>query len=77
MDLEPGSIQQILFIIVLIIINAFFSAAELAIVSVNKNKIETLASKDDKNAKILVGLMKDHNRFLSTIQVGITLAGFL
>lgn len=77
MEFEPGSIQQIIIIIILMSINAFFAAAEMAIVSVNKNKIASLAENGDKNAQLLVKILDDPNRFLSTIQVAITLAGFL
>ena len=67
---------QVLLIIVLTGINAFFSGAEMAIVSVNKNKIRVLAEEGNKKAKLLEKLMEEPSRFLSTIQVGITLAGF-
>ena len=77
MEFEPGSIQQLIVIIILVFINAFFAAAEMAIVSVNKNKINTLAEKGNKQAIALTKIMGDPNKFLSTIQVGITLAGFL
>ncbi|MDD4584149.1 MAG: hemolysin family protein, partial [Eubacteriales bacterium] len=69
--------MQILLIAVLILINAFFSAAEMAIVSVNKNKIKILAQTENPKAKLLLELIEEPNRFLSTIQVAITLAGFL
>lgn len=77
MEYDPGSIQQILIIIVLVAVNAFFAASEMAIVSVNKNKIATLAEGGDKRAQMLEKILDDPNRFLSTIQVGITFAGFL
>lgn len=67
---------QILLIIVLTGINAFFSGVEMAIVSVNKNKIRVLIEEGNKRAKLLEKLMEEPSRFLSTIQVGITLAGF-
>jgi putative hemolysin len=58
-------------------LNAFFSAAEIAIVSVNKSRIRILADKGNKKAQLLLDLMKEPNRFLATIQDIITLAGFL
>ena len=67
---------QVLLIIILTGINAFFSGAEMAIVSVNKNKIRVLIEEGNKRAKLLEKLMEEPSRFLSTIQVGITLAGF-
>ncbi|HML37502.1 MAG TPA: hemolysin family protein [Bacillota bacterium] len=68
---------QILFLLLLILINAFFASAEMAIVSVNKNKIKILAQEGNKKAKLLLKLNEEPNKFLSTIQVAITLAGFL
>lgn len=77
MEFDPGSIMQILLIIVLIAINAFFASAEMAIVSANRNKVTTLAEKGNKKAEKLLGILDDSTNFLSTIQIGITLAGFL
>ncbi|MDR3215480.1 MAG: hemolysin family protein [Bacilli bacterium] len=77
MELDTTSLFELLILLVLIIINAFFSAAEMAIVSSNKTRIHTLAEQGDKKALLLEKTIEDPNRFLSTIQVGITLAGFL
>ncbi len=76
---DPGSplAVQVVFLFILILINAFFAAAEMAIVSVNKNKIKILAQEGNKRAIAVQGLMENPNVFLSTIQVAITLAGFL
>ena len=68
---------QLLFLAILILINALFSSAEMAIVSVNKNRIRILAQAENEKAKLLLELLEQPNRFLSTIQVAITLAGFL
>jgi putative hemolysin len=68
---------DLLLILLLILVNAFFAASELAIVSLNKNKINLMASEGDKKAHLLSNLMKEPSKFLATIQVGITLAGFL
>lgn len=57
-------------------VNAFFASAEMAMVSVNNNKIKELAENGDTRAKTLIALSADQTRFLSTIQVAITLAGF-
>lgn len=67
---------QILFLVTLTLINAFFASAEMAIVSVNKNKMKMLANEGNRKAQILCKLMDEPTKFLSTIQVGITLAGF-
>ena len=68
---------QAILILLLILINAFFAASEIAVISANKNRIISLAKEGDKRAKSLIKLVEEPNRFLATIQVGITLAGFL
>ncbi|NLT47231.1 MAG: HlyC/CorC family transporter [Clostridiales bacterium] len=68
---------QLLFLAVLILVNAYFASAEMAIVSVNKNRVKILAQEGDKKAKLILDFLENPNRFLSTIQVAITLAGFL
>ncbi|MDR3337509.1 MAG: hemolysin family protein [Treponema sp.] len=70
-------IRQLLLQLVLILINAFFASAEIALISVNDAKVELMAAGGDKRAKKLLALTKQPARFLATIQVGITLAGFL
>lgn len=70
-------IWQFLLQIVLIIINAVFACAEIAVISMNDNKLEKMAAAQDKRAIRLVKLTEQPARFLATIQVGITLAGFL
>ena len=65
-----------ILIILLTLINAFFASAEMAIITVNKNKIMLLANNGNKKAKELIRLIEKPTKFLSTIQVGITLAGF-
>jgi putative hemolysin len=78
-DPDPGEsyLWQIVLLIVLIIINAFFAMAEMAMVSANRNTIRRLADEGGKRAVILQSLLDKPNKFLSTIQVCITLAGFL
>lgn len=76
MDIDPDLFLQILLLIALTGINAFFAASEMAVVSLNKNKISTLAQEGNKKAQKLLELIDEPNRFLSTIQVAITLAGF-
>ena len=74
-DADPESfVPQLILIIVLTLINAFFASAEMAVVSANKNKIRRLASDGNKKAKAVEKLCSDETKFLSTIQVGITLA---
>ena len=77
MDPEPMSlVSQFVLILLLTLLNAFFASAEMAIVSVNRNRIKMLADDGDKKASLLADLLEEPNKFLSTIQVGITLAGF-
>ena len=73
---EGNLLLQIVIIIILTGINAFFSAAEMSIVSVNKNKIKILIEEGNKKAILLNNLLSEPSKFLSTIQVGITLASF-
>ncbi len=68
---------QLLLQVVLILLNAFFASAEIAIISLNKTKLEKLSEDGDKSAKSLLKLTEAPANFLSTIQIGITLAGFL
>ena len=78
MDSDPGGemIIQIVILVVLTLVNAFFSGAEMATISVNKNKIGMLAEKGDIRAKLILQLVEEPTKFLSTIQVAITLSGF-
>ena len=78
MDAGPESsiTLQVVLIVVLTLINAYFAASEMAIVSVNKNKIRRLSEEGNKKAKLVEKLLDQPTNFLSTIQVAITLAGF-
>ena len=77
MDPEPMNlVSQFILILLLTLLNAFFALAEMAMVSVNRNRIKMLADDGDKKASLLADLLEEPNKFLSTIQVGITLAGF-
>ena len=69
-------VGQLIIIVILILVNAFFAASELSILSANPLKIGLLADEGNKNAKIIQKLQENETKFLSTIQVGITLAGF-
>ncbi|RCX16641.1 putative hemolysin [Anaerobacterium chartisolvens] len=68
---------EVLVLIILIIINAFFAASEIALISLNDNKIKMMAEEGNKKAVLLKKLLSEPSRFLATIQIGITLAGFL
>ncbi len=68
---------QILLQIILILLNAFFAATEIAVISLNGNKLKVKAEDGDKKAKKMLRMVEEPTGFLSTIQIGITLAGFL
>lgn len=72
-----GIPQQLLLQLLLILINAFFAATEIAILSLNENKVKKMAEGGDKKAAKMMKMVEQPNGFLSTIQIGITLAGFL
>lgn len=75
---DPDSIlPQILFILFLIVLNGFFAAAEIALVSVRRSRIRQLAEEGNASAAIVQHLLKDPTHFLSTIQIGVTFIGFL
>ena len=70
-------IWQILLQFVLIALSAIFACAEIAVLSVNENRLAKMAEEGDKRAKRLQKLTKNPAGFLATIQVAITLSGFL
>lgn len=69
--------SQILVLVILIAINAFFAASEIAFISLNDIKIELKAKEGNKKAQKISKMLKNPSKFLATIQIGITLAGFL
>ena len=70
-------IRQLIVQFVLILLNAFFAATEIALISINEMKVRAAAEDGDKKAKKMLKIIQDPTKFLSTIQIGITLAGFL
>ena len=68
---------QLLLQLILILVNAYFAATEIAVISLNENVLRREAEEGDKKAAKLLKIMEAPTRFLSTIQIGITLAGFL
>lgn len=69
--------MQIFVLFILIALNAFFAATEIAFISLNDAKIEKQAKQGEKKAKQINEMLKEPSKFLATIQIGITLAGFL
>ena len=70
-------LKQLLLQLILILLNAFFAATEIAVISLNEKKFRALAENGDKKAVKMLKIIEEPTRFLSTIQIGITLAGFL
>ena len=80
MDPDPNPtsiIWKLVLLLVLILVNAFFAMSEIAIITLNDNKVKAMAEDGHKGAKRVLSLTKNPSGFLSSIQIGITLAGFL
>ena len=75
--MEGSLILMILLQVVLIALNAIFASAEIAVISFNDAKLARLAAEGDKRAVRLAKLTNQPARFLATIQIAITLSGFL
>ncbi len=69
--------SQIIILIILIMLNAFFASTEIAFISLNDVKIDLQVKEGNKKARKIQKMLKDPSKFLATIQIGITLAGFL
>lgn len=69
--------MEIVIILALILINGFLSMSEIALVSARRSRLESAAKKGSKSARIALNLASDPDRFLSTVQIGITLVGIL
>lgn len=79
---DPGPnggsiIFKLILLLALVLMNAFFAMSEIAIISLNDAKLDKMASEGNKKAKKVLRLTKNPSSFLSTIQIGVTLAGFL
>ena len=74
MDSIPS---QLLLQVFLILLNGFFAATEIAVISLNATKLRKMAEEGDKSAPRLLKLVEEPSSFLSTIQIAITMAGFL
>lgn len=72
-----GFAWPLVILYIAILANAFFAASEIAVVSLNKTKIRKQAEDGDKTSKLMLNFIEEPGRFLSTIQIGVTLAGFL
>lgn len=74
---DPSYLGGVILILILILLNGFFSAAEMAIVTLNDQKVKKEAESGDRKAKLLLPIINNQGSFLAMIQVGVTLAGFL
>jgi len=70
-------IVEMMLLIILICVNALFAASEIAFLSLNRNKVESQVKNGDKKYSKIQRLLDNPSSFLATIQIGITLAGFL
>ena len=79
--MEDSSGQSLLFqsilLLILTLLTAFFSASEMALVSLNRSRVEQKAEEGDKKFIRLLKVLENPNNFLSTIQVGITFISLL
>lgn len=75
--MEPEIINQLIVVSLLIAINAFFAASEIAIITMPKLRLEQLLDAGDKRAQLIQQLAEESSRFLATMQIGVTLVGFL
>lgn len=70
-------LRSIILLVILIFLNAVFASAEIAVLSINESKLKRMSQAGDRKAKKLIKLTAQPAKFLATIQVAITLAGFL
>ena len=78
MDPDPANLMfKLILLFILIFINAFFAMSEIAIITLNDLKLQKMAEDGNKKAKKILKLTENPSNFLSSIQIGITLAGFL
>lgn len=70
-------LMSVILLVVLVIFNGFFAGSEIAFISVNENKLRLLEEKGDKKAHMILKLKEIPNRFLSTIQIGVSIASML
>lgn len=74
---EPFPWTELVIVLLLIVLNGFFAMSELAIVSARRVRLQMQADEGDKSAALAIHLAEEPTRFLSTVQVGITLVGVL
>lgn len=70
MDIQPENIIQLIVVIILIALSAFFSSAETALTTVNKVRLKTLEEQGNKRAKRVLSILENNGKMLSTILIG-------
>ena len=77
--MEDGGllILQLLFLLFLIALNAFFASSEVALISLKPATVRRLGSEGGSRGRRLAALVENSGRFLATVQVGVTFAGFM
>ncbi|TFZ40755.1 HlyC/CorC family transporter [Soehngenia longivitae] len=73
---EANIVGRLILILFLTLVNAFFAASEMAIVSADRYRLSSKADEGDNKAKLILDILNEPSKFLSSIQVGITFAGF-
>jgi putative hemolysin len=76
-ETEPNIVVLLLINVVLVLVNAYFAAAEVALLSANDVRLRILADQGDRRARMVLSITADSTRFLATIQLVLTLVGFL
>lgn len=74
--MDSGAANEFILLAILIALNAFFAASEIAIVSLPRLRVKQLMEQGDKTAALVFRLSDDSSRLLATVQVGVTLMGF-
>ena len=74
---DDGFVLEISLVVVLILVNGFFAGAEIAVISARRARIQPRAQAGDRRAQSLLRLKADPDRFLATVQIGVTLVGTL
>ena len=75
METDSSILSSLLLLLALILVNAFFAMSEIAVIGLNDAKLRRQADEGDKSARRLFKLTQNPSRFLSTIQIGVTLSG--
>src|SRR5687767_10879037 len=75
--MDDGFLIEVALILVLILVNGFFSGAEIAVISARRGRLQPLADEGHRGAQAALRLKSDPDRFLATVQIGVTMVGTL